>query len=486
MSTSRRRILSNAVKLFDLAVMVIAFALATVPALGVGRTISLAGRTVTMAEFFSMRVKLQNLIIFFGLLLLWHVLFSCFGLYASHRLSSRASECADVVKAAALGCLGLWGAAILFHIQMASVQFVIVFFVMSTGTLVCSRLALRMVLAQARMHGRNLRNVIIVGTNRRATEFAEELQANPQLGYRVIGFADRPWNGIDQFRRTGHTLACDLEGLPAFLRTNVVDEVVIALPIRSLHADASKVAALCEVQGIILRVPTNIFDLKAARSGTEELEGHLSITHSMGVIEGWPVVMKRVLDFCLALTALFVVSPILLLVAALIKTTSPGPIFFTQKRIGQNKRRFTIYKFRSMAMDAETKMRELEHLNELSGPVFKIKHDPRITPVGRFLRQTSIDELPQLFNVLKGDMSLVGPRPMSVRDFELFSEDWHRRRFSVRPGITCLWQVNGRNSVPFEKWMELDMQYIDRWSLWLDFKILAKTIPAVLRGSGAA
>jgi exopolysaccharide biosynthesis polyprenyl glycosylphosphotransferase len=479
MSTIRRRILSNALKLFDLAVMVLSFALATVPALGVGLTIS-------MAEFFSMRVKVQNLIIFFGLLILWHVLFSIFGLYASHRMSSRAAESADVVKATTLGSLGLWGAAALFHIQMASLPFLIVFLVISTGMLVCSRLAMRMVLAQARLHGRNLRNVLIVGTSRRAVEFAGKLQANPQLGYRVIGFADRPWDGIDQFRRTGHSLACDLEGFPEFLRTNVVDEVVMALPIRSFHADASRVAALCEEQGIILRVPSNIFNLKLARSGAEELEGHSSITHYTGVIEGWPVVMKRVVDFCLALATLIVISPVLLLVAAVIKITSPGPILFTQKRIGQNKRKFTIYKFRSMAVDAENKMRELEHLNELSGPVFKIKHDPRITPVGRFLRNTSIDELPQLINVLKGDMSLVGPRPMSVRDYELFSEDWHRRRFSVRPGITCLWQVNGRNSVPFEKWMELDMQYIDKWSLWLDFKILAKTIPAVLRGSGAA
>jgi exopolysaccharide biosynthesis polyprenyl glycosylphosphotransferase len=439
-----------------------------------------------MAEFFSMRVKVQNLIIFFGLLILWHVLFSSFGLYASHRMSSRASESADVVKATTLGSVGLWGAAGLFHIQMASLPFLIVFLVISTGMLVCSRLALRMVLAQARLRGRNLRNVLIVGTSRRAVEFAGKLQANPQLGYRVIGFADRPWDEIDQFRRTGHSLACDLEGLPEFLRTNVVDEVVMALPIRSFHADACRVAALCEEQGIILRMPSNIFNLKLARSGADELEGHSSITHYTGVIEGWPVVMKRVVDFCLALATLMVISPVLVLVATVIKITSPGPIFFTQKRIGQNKRKFTIYKFRSMAVDAENKMRELEHLNELSGPVFKIKHDPRITPVGRFLRKTSIDELPQLINVLKGDMSLVGPRPMSVRDYELFSEDWHRRRFSVRPGITCLWQVNGRNSVPFEKWMELDMQYIDKWSLWLDFKILAKTIPAVLKGSGAA
>jgi lipopolysaccharide/colanic/teichoic acid biosynthesis glycosyltransferase len=157
-----------------------------------------------------------------------------------------------------------------------------------------------------------------------------------------------------------------------------------------------------------------------------------------------------------------------------------------QKRLGLNKRRFGVFKFRTMVVDAEQKIKEIAHLNEVSGPVFKIKNDPRIFRVGRLLRRTSIDELPQLLNVFLGDMSLVGPRPLPVRDYEGFNEDWQRRRFSVKPGITCLWQVKGRSEIPFEQWMELDLQYIDKWSLWLDLKILLRTIPAVLRGSGAA
>jgi lipopolysaccharide/colanic/teichoic acid biosynthesis glycosyltransferase len=144
-----------------------------------------------------------------------------------------------------------------------------------------------------------------------------------------------------------------------------------------------------------------------------------------------------------------------------------------------------MFKFRTMVVDAERQMEQLQHLNEVSGPVFKIKNDPRITPIGKFLRKTSLDEVPQLFSVLKGDMSLVGPRPLPIRDYEGFNEDWQRRRFSVKPGITCLWQVQGRSSISFEKWMELDLQYIDKWSLWLDFQILLQTIPAVLKGSGA-
>jgi lipopolysaccharide/colanic/teichoic acid biosynthesis glycosyltransferase len=172
-------------------------------------------------------------------------------------------------------------------------------------------------------------------------------------------------------------------------------------------------------------------------------------------------------------------------VAVLIKILSPGPVFFVQERVGLNKRRFRMYKFRTMVADAEQKLSEVQHLNEVSGPVFKITNDPRLTSIGKYLRKTSIDELPQLISVLKGEMSLVGPRPLPERDFEGFDKDWQRRRLSVRPGITCLWQVNGRSDIAFDNWMKLDMEYIDQWSLWLDVKILAQTIPAVLRGVGA-
>jgi lipopolysaccharide/colanic/teichoic acid biosynthesis glycosyltransferase len=192
------------------------------------------------------------------------------------------------------------------------------------------------------------------------------------------------------------------------------------------------------------------------------------------------------LDLTISFILIALLSPVLLVVVIVIKLTSPGPVLFVQKRLGLNKRHFNVYKFRTMVVGAEKRMREIEHLNEVNGPVFKIKNDPRITQIGGFLRKTSIDELPQLFNVLKGDMSLVGPRPLPARDYEGFNQDWQRRRFSVRPGITCLWQVGGRSSIPFEKWMELDLQYIDKWSLRLDLEILLRTIPAVFRGSGAA
>jgi exopolysaccharide biosynthesis polyprenyl glycosylphosphotransferase len=254
---------------------------------------------------------------------------------------------------------------------------------------------------------------------------------------------------------------------------------------KSLYDESSRIVSLCEEQGIIVRCPSDIFNLKIARSNAEQFEDDSIITLSNGAMKGWRALVKRTLDFLFSVILLMILAPLFLLVSLAIKLTSPGPVLFIQKRVGINKRNFNLYKFRTMVHGAEKMQAKLEALNEVSGPVFKIKNDPRVTRIGKFLRKTSIDELPQLINVLKADMSLVGPRPLPIRDYNGFDKDWQRRRFSIRPGITCLWQINGRSTIPFEKWMKLDMEYIDRWSLGLDLKILLKTIPAVFRGSGA-
>jgi len=479
MSNARRRILLNAFKLWDVGLMLLAY-------LGATAAVLSQSHAVTLEEFFSMRVKIQNFVIFSIFLLAWHFIFNLCGLYASRRLAKRFSEVVDVVKATSLSTLIILAGSMVFRVRMATPRFLIVFWLVSTISAICSRLLMRTVLAYFRKHGRNLRDVLVVGTNGRAVSFAQKILSRPGTGYRVIGFVDQEWHGLDMFRSSGFALACDFDGVPQFLRNSVVDEVVMALPMRSLHYQASRIAALCEEQGIKFRLLSNIFDLKLARSSAEEWEGDPLITHSTGSGEGSSFVAKRVLDIAASGILLLLLLPVFLVAMILIKLTSPGPVLFVQKRLGLNKRRFNIYKFRTMVIDAEKKMQEIAHLNEVSGPVFKIKHDPRITPVGRLLRRTSIDELPQLLNVFKGDMSLVGPRPLPVRDYEGFNEDWQRRRFSVKPGITCLWQIMGRSSIPFEQWMELDLQYIDKWSLWLDLKILVQTIPAVLRGSGAA
>jgi exopolysaccharide biosynthesis polyprenyl glycosylphosphotransferase len=209
------------------------------------------------------------------------------------------------------------------------------------------------------------------------------------------------------------------------------------------------------------------------------------LTFHMGPSDGEGIWIKRVSDIIISAIALIFLAPFFAIVGILIILDSRGPIFFVQERVGYNKRRFKLYKFRTMTSDAEEKQKEIEYLNEASGPVFKIKDDPRVTKIGKILRKTSIDELPQFFNTLAGEMSLVGPRPLPIRDYELFEENWQKRRLSVKPGLTCLWQISGRNALPFDKMIELDMEYIDNWSLLLDLKILVKTIPAVFRGTGA-
>ena len=477
MRTIRREILLNILKLFDLAVMVGSFLLAT---------LVIVRAPTTLSEFLAMRIKVGNFVLFSIVLMLWHGIFSGFGLYDSRRMLTRRNDLIDAFEATTAGTILIKLSAAAFRIRMISPGFLLAFWVTAITVSVTQRLLLRSVMERIRLRGRNLRNMVIVGTNSRALEFTSKIEARPELGYRIMGFVDQEWTGLKNFKDSGHSVVCDFDNLPSLLRTSVVDEVVIALPIGSLHTHAARIAALCEEQGITTRLLSNIFDLKLARARAEEFEGSALITNYTGVAEGWPVLVKRGLDIALSAILLVGLAPLLLVMAPLIKLSSPGPVLFTQHRLGLNKRRFKIYKFRTMASDAEQKVKQLEHLNEVSGPVFKIKNDPRMTPIGKFLRKVSIDELPQLLNVLKGDMSLVGPRPLPERDYEGFDQDWQRRRFSVRPGITCLWQINGRSSIAFENWMQLDLQYIDKWSLWLDLEILIRTIPAVLKGSGAA
>jgi exopolysaccharide biosynthesis polyprenyl glycosylphosphotransferase len=479
MTALGRQLLGKAAKLYDLAVMSLAFGLAAV-------LVAQQTGAVSFADFFAMRVKVRNFVLFAGFLIVWHIIFRLFGLYGSKRLSEQRDEVLDIVKATSLGVGFICIAAFLFGLEMVTPLFVLALWFISSATLVSSRLVARYLLSQVRVRGRNLREMVIVGTNPRAVLFARKIQAKPALGYRVLGFVDQEWEGIVGFRKLGHPLASDFERFPFFLQKQVVDEVVLALPMKSLYLQASRIAALCEEQGIIVRLLPDFFNLTLARSKAEEFEDTSVITLCVNPAETWQYLTKRILDFSLSLVSIIILAPLFFFTALLIKLTSPGPVFFIQERVGLNNRRFRLYKFRTMVADAEQRQVEIEHLNEMSGPVFKIRDDPRITRVGTLLRKTSIDELPQLINVLKGDMSLVGPRPLSVRDYNNFDQDWRRRRFSVHPGITCLWQVNGRSSIPFEKWMELDMEYIDHWSLGLDFKILAKTIPAVLKGAGAA
>jgi exopolysaccharide biosynthesis polyprenyl glycosylphosphotransferase len=479
MTVNYRRTLLALLKVFDLFLAVLSYGVATF-------VIVHANYSISFQQFLSLRIKLSNFAIMAVTVYLWHFIFAMCGLYESKRLSTRREETVGELKATTLSTMCLLLVSATLSIHMMTPSFLALFWAIGSCGMLLGRAVLRRLLTGLRLRGRNLRNILILGTNPRAMEFARRIEEKPEWGYRNLGFVDNYWHGMAEFTVEGYDLICGFDGLPEFLRNNVVDEVAIYLPLRSCYEYAAQVAAMCEQHGIIVRFDPDIFGLQNAMPRAEAFGGDHHIEVNTGAQYGWPQMVKRALDFLVAFVLLALLFPLLALISFLIKVTSDGPVLFLQERIGFNKRRFLIYKFRTMIPGAEGMVSQLEGLNEMAGPVFKIKNDPRITPLGQLLRRTSIDELPQLWNVLKGDMSLVGPRPLPVRDYQGFNEDWQRRRFSTRPGITCLWQISGRNSISFDQWMKLDLQYLDEWSLWLDIKILARTIPAVLKGTGAA
>ena len=418
----------------------------------------------------------------------WHFSLVASGAYRSYRTAPLRQQIVVLFRGTGLVALSAfaWLFAAGWNATIAPRPLVLrvaLFWTVSFFSLLVTRLCARLAMRMLRRRGRNLRHIVLVGSNRRAVALADRLVGNSDLGYRLAGFVDETWHFDRAPEHYKRLLLGNTDSLRELLRNTVIDEVIIALPIASCYQLTERIIGWCHQQGIVVRCDGSLFDI--AVGSTPDGHNAQIITLHDRTPPYWNAGVKRLLDVMVSFTVLSILLPLLVAVAIAIKLNSPGPAFFLQERLGVGKRRFKVVKFRTMVTHAERLMGEVEHLNQSQGPTFKLDRDPRITPIGAFLRKTSIDEVPQFFNVLLGDMSLVGPRPLPLRDYHGFSEDWHRRRFSVKPGITCLWQVTGRSSIGFERWMELDMDYIDRWSLGLDFKILLKTIPAVLRGSGA-
>ncbi len=261
---------------------------------------------------------------------------------------------------------------------------------------------------------------------------------------------------------------------------------VIISPRHALFGDIEQAIQICELEGVEVWLLADFFQTRLSQTTADDLNGNPVLVFRTGPDASWQALAKTAIDFVGAVILLIATSPILAIAALLVRLTSPGPVLFRQQRAGLNGQPFTMLKFRTMVTNAEQLKQELAQLNEMSGPVFKVTNDPRITGIGRYLRRFSIDELPQLWNVINGDMSLVGPRPLPVDEVKRFDDPAHRRRLSVKPGLTCLWQISGRNNVSdFGEWVRLDLEYIDNWSLWLDIKILILTVPAVFAGAGA-
>ena len=345
-----------------------------------------------------------------------------------------------------------------------------------------SRLIKRWVWGSLMRRGMGVDRMLIVGAGEVGRRLMRNIVAQPELGYRVIGFVDddpeKNRTDIGRFKALG-----EIDSLPRVVQEEGIDEVIITLP-WIYHRRILGIMRQCERERVRARIVPDLFQLALSRVDIEDLCGIPIIGVKEISITGWNLAFKRTSDIVLSLAVLVLLFPLMLLISVAIKLDSPGPVLFKQVRVGRDGRRFVFYKFRSMRQGAEEERPQLADLDETVGPIFKIRRDPRCTRLGRFLRRTSLDELPQLYNVLRGEMSLVGPRPAIPVEVEQYQE-WHRKRLEVSPGMTGLWQVSGRSQLTFDEMCLLDIYYLENWSPLLDLKIALKTIPAVLAGTGA-
>ena len=377
--------------------------------------------------------------------------------------------------------------AYLLKMTFMSRSFLLVFMGLFLVASTLARYAVALWFRRSAIRGKGIRVMLLAGAGASGRQVAQRVLSRIEMGIKLKGYlllgneseADRT-----EMEAMGVPCLGSVENLPSLLSREVVDGVVFAGETRTL-AGLEDLFLICEDLGVDSLVAANLFPHLVAQVELERLEDLPLLRFTTVPHNHFALFLKRALDVAASGAGLLMLSPLFAAVALLVKASSPGPVFFSQERMGLNGRRFRCHKFRTMVVGAEEKLSQLQHLNEVDGPVFKIKRDPRITRIGALLRKASVDELPQLWNVFVGEMSLVGPRPPTPAEVEKY-ERWQRRRLSMRPGITCLWQISGRSNIDFDRWMRLDLSYIDNWSFTLDLVILLKTIPAVLTARGAA
>ena len=393
------------------------------------------------------------------------------GFYNRPPLAPRSAVLWPLLKGCAVATLGLIAVAYIFHLLVAR-MIVVVFGGIAFCAVFIKEELLRLLMKSSVARSQYRRRFIIAGSDREIAKMRQEIQAQGDEGIEIVAELNMNQMGAQELIQMLHEHSA--YGVILRARHTFFDQI-------------ENVIKACELEGVEVWLMADFFATQISRTSIDELLGRPLLIFRTTPESSWHSVAKALLDFTGSFILLTFFGIIFFpCIAIAIKLSSRGPVFFKQQRSGQNGRPFTLYKFRTMVTNAEQYKHELEAMNEMSGPVFKVTNDPRVTSVGRFLRKFSLDELPQLWNVLRGDMSLVGPRPLPVDEVKRFSDLAHRRRLSVKPGLTCLWQIGGRNQIiDFKEWVRLDLQYIDNWSLWLDVKILLLTIPAVLRGTGA-
>jgi exopolysaccharide biosynthesis polyprenyl glycosylphosphotransferase len=402
------------------------------------------------------------------------------GLYRSRARWTRRSDIAAVLRATLVQLVLTLSLLYLFKLPDVSRQLLILVFPALAAAAIGIRIAIRQFLVLARDHGRNVRYMLVLGAGSRAKAFADLVECHPELGLVVIGHlkADPSDGGVVLDR----PLLGMLDDLEAVLHSQIVDEVGICLPF-SMEDLIEESVYMCEQEGKVVRMPIAPIERALTTGRLESIDGVGVYSLANGPDRAVGLFAKRVVDIVAAALLMVVLSPVVAALALAIRLDSKGEVFFRQERVGLHGRSFNVVKFRSMCAGAEQQLEDLRKGNEINGHAFKLANDPRTTRVGRFLRRSSLDELPQLWNVLRGQMSLVGPRPPLPSEVANY-DTWHRRRLSMKPGMTGLWQIRARHSAEFDHWVEQDLDYIDSWSLWLDIKIIARTLPAVLSGTG--
>ncbi len=425
------------------------------------------------------------------LLIIWGSLLSYFGMYKSAGVTKISEALLIIFKTTLFGFI-LFGSYVFILRMQTDISRLFIGFTFTAAAILLSIEKIMLVYIFKVLSKRNtsfqsalivFRSILIVGTNRRAKNFMNLIDRNPDWGIRIVSIVDITPDKKGE-KISGHEVIGSLDDIPNIINENIIDEVVFIVP-RSWLNKIEDAMLYCENAGLKVNLAVNLFELKFSQAKQTDLQGFPLLTFESTSAKLGHLFIKRLFDFVSSGVGLIILAPLFLVIAILIKITSKGPIFFKQERYTLYGRKFIFYKFRTMVINAEEKLKDLLKYNEMVGPIFKMTDDPRITKVGKRLRKFSLDELPQLWNVLKGDMSLVGPRPPLPQEVVKY-DAWQRRRLSMRPGITCLWQTGGRNQISdFNDWMKLDLDYIDNWSLLLDVKILFKTIPVVFFGIGA-
>ncbi|WP_407306885.1 sugar transferase [Desulfosporosinus sp. SB140] len=419
----------------------------------------------------------QYFLIFLVYILGWIVSSKVHRVYQSRRFMSASLETKQIFKAHAVTFAVTVTSVMLYQPTLMHNRFVFYFEAIALCLTLTEHLMVRLILQAWRSIGRNTRYVLILGSGKAARTYLDKVKANPQLGYKLVGYLAPKRNGLEI------PYLGDYSNLQTVLALKIVDITVVTAPLSD-----ERIKDCLELLDLMGKTVTILLDdivAKIARSRPIDFNGLPMVAYDSRPRKPWHELIKRSMDVIISGIGLLLISPILLLIVLAIKVSSEGSVLFGQERVGLNGRIFKMYKFRSMVVNAEALKSELAHLNEMSGPVFKITNDPRVTQIGKLLRKTSLDELPQLWNVFTGEMSLVGPRPPLPSEVNLYDPK-HRKRLAVKPGITCIWQISGRNEVDFEEWMEMDAEYVERWSLWMDMAILVKTVPVVLGRKGAS